>query len=260
MLQEKQYQSQSMSLLYQNAPIMDQLSDRLNKNFNIDHIFYARCYENQWLFMSTNPEFTGNVVNDKNYRPAPMVKKHSGICGWARFIDPVLLKKMRQAYPGGASVMVSVFDDFSESISLASSHDKGAVDKIFTNKSMQIDLMFHIRESIQDVTKNASKYTIEYPQEYYVARPEARVESDELDLITYDKAILIGLNGEGALTKNELHAFIGILNLKTAKEMARALNVTAKTVEYYIGAIKNKLGILKRSDFYKVAKINGMVC
>jgi DNA-binding CsgD family transcriptional regulator len=50
------------------------------------------------------------------------------------------------------------------------------------------------------------------------------------------------------LTKREFDCLLDLIQGKTAKEIARKLNISSKTVEYYLGKVKIKLGCYTRAQ------------
>ncbi len=65
-----------------------------------------------------------------------------------------------------------------------------------------------------------------------------------------------GNNGVGILSPREMECFLELLKNQTLKEVAQKLEISDRTVEHHLSNINHKLGVLKRSELYEIAKNN----
>ena len=246
------------ALLKDQSSVIEEIAADLNSNFNLDYICYSRCHQDKWLYISSNHEFSQAIIHDDKYLPAPAVIRENAVVRWSHFMNSALLQKVKQTYSYDASVIVSCYEQFSDSFTLASSYDPEAHYPLLYSSKLRLDLTLYLREMMSDLISSGAGTLMSYPQSYRLGELSV-VDHREFHVPHYEKAVIMGYRGEVKLSKSDLYYFKSVLYLKTAKEIAFECGVCKKTVEYHLANLKDKLGVTKRSDFYRIAKMNNLL-
>lgn len=102
----------------------------------------------------------------------------------------------------------------------------------------------------------------------YDAEPKLFTELARYNEITDDKFYksiepkkirVQGKVGEKTITKREFECLLWCIKDKTAKQIARILSLSPRTVEEYLGNLKNKLGCRSKYELIEIASKNSII-
>lgn len=255
-----------------NKSIKDKLSvinQPLVDNLNVSFLGYRRFYRNGKLFCFFNDdrwiEYSFNTERWKSLNFQNRIK--NGLCLnkpsyfiWPKHPDPSdpVYCALYEFNLWNGVIVNRVFEDCIESFAFCGKNNEIDVTDIYLNQTELLEryILYFKDKAYPLLYPNTQELLIDCPIEW----PTGSMESNQVlkfkDQTPIDKYSLRH-NGETIrITKQEINSLTLLSQGKRMKEIARDLNLSPRTVEYYLGNVKRKLGEPTNSRLIDIYKRN----
>lgn len=242
-----------------NKPLVD--------NLNISFLGYRRFYRNGKLFCFFNDDrWIDYSFNTERWRSLSFqTRLKNGISPgkslyfiWPKHPDPSdpVYCALYEFNLWNGIIVLRAFEDCIESFAFCSKNKEIDVTDLYLNHTELLEryILYFKDKAHPLLHPNTQELLIDCPIEW----PTSSLESPHLlrfkDATPIDKYPL-RYNGDTiCITKQEINSLALLSHGKKIKEIANSLNLSPRTVEYYLGNIKRKLGGVSNSlliDLYK---------
>lgn len=224
--------------------------------YDINFLNYSQYQENRvYCFRSGDIESYKLFIKDQGCKLPLKVHGKNSLMAWQQFCSEQYLshclKKYKQ-YPNGACILLK-HHDCAEHISIGSARaDLNLFDLFNNHPDIKRKMIAIIRNQI-NLSYNPIKprYHTDDSIPFFInSKPKKIIRAIN------NKTLVIGNRGAAYLNNTEVNCLVKLSQLKTAKQMARELNLTVKTIEANIGKIKRKLDAKLKSDLFNIVKKN----
>lgn len=239
---------------------MQRICSTVINNSEIDYITYVKDHGDHFYHFSTeSAELTEFKFSHKHYVPLSIGAEQTSILSWEQHYNQPFLKDfLAESKMNNGIVLMFKHQDYCEYVSIGT---RSAQYNLLLNHQIQPEsiqkLAFYVKQACR-------KSMIKQPVEPITITEDLSDLSMEIPKISLPnlssaKYAFVGLQGDVMLTKMEHECLKNILCLKTSRESATDLNLSAKTVEAHIAKLKKKLGVSSKSQMFELAKENGLV-
>jgi DNA-binding CsgD family transcriptional regulator len=225
----------------------------------IEADYFAYCLYNneQCELFSSNMDEASDFVHDPTTLLPVETTNSNAVMSWHRYHSQTYLDKVADRYnmnSNGITFVLRHSDSVAEHISLNTySGNSNLMDTMKNQPKLIHGIIAHIRNNINF---NKEKFeAIYFTKKIQTSLPTAEEESVNL-LNMHQREYIIGLNGPTYITRAEKKCLLLLLQMKTSKEIAIDLGITVRTTEAHVANLRNKLGVLKRSDLFLIARNN----
>jgi DNA-binding CsgD family transcriptional regulator len=233
------------------------------EQFGINYFYYIKIFnDGRKFYITNNFHFLKHVVeNNLNLKPSPVMAQeiaqlsqmNSHCALWTGLPKDERHEILYQINIWNGISFYHKTKEYTEAFGFASNKENDNILNFYINKKSILDLFFvFFKEknsdliNIQDENKFIQPISIFHND---IASPSALLDSNIIENflknITTEKFYL--KNGI-SLGKREGECLTYFSTGKTAKEIARIMNLSPRTVESYIINVKRKVGINKKSE------------
>ena len=241
---------------------MEKLCKPLDERFGIDYITYARYHlDGSYSILFTDGRSVENCFRHNDYRlPGQTLKP--GVYTWIGLYSEAVLADLREAYGHDHGVTLIVQEEgFLDHITFSTKPENHNILDLYMNHpNLLYQLRAYFLETGGRIIEAADKNTIALPN-YEKPTDELTLSSeDEVELMLPLKRYPVFTDhGKTYLTPREISCLALYMKMHTSKEIARVLDISHRTVEFHLNNIKEKLGVMSKSELYAICEKNHLV-
>ncbi len=246
-----------MSTAARHSQAIHSVLEPLQQALAINYFTYWRYQQGQATIVSSDPAAAEIFLNDTQSTSPLTANQTNGIVNWQDYCSEnycdYISNRCNSPHNGLTFVLRHSLTE-AEHISINTQlQTDSKLNEIKTNPKLVKQLIRHIRNHVN--FKKDDFNLISIKKDISDNNSTRNFEQNE-HIKLHHREYIVGLNGPTYITRTEKSCLLHLLQLKTSKEMATALNCTVRTVECHLSSLRRKLGITKRHHFYQVANNN----
>ena len=235
---------------------------------NITHFDWIRTYvDGTRARLSTQPEWVEHYFNQQYFKDSQLERYpslyQSGFSVWDYALgvggSPVhnILKDMRENFnrDHGLSIL-KVYDGYMDNFIFTSTRENGEINEVYLRNLIPLEkFTIYFINAAAKLILEAEKNKIKIPltsEEFYSSDNSALMNSTKLsqfyEAIKVENVAVRVEDKIIALSKQETKCLFYLRQGKRAKEIATILNLSPRTIEYYISNIKTKINRFNIDD------------
>jgi DNA-binding CsgD family transcriptional regulator len=246
-----------MSTATRHLQAIHSILEPLQQALEINYFTYWRYQQGEAAIVSSDPAAAEIFLNDKQSTSPLTANQTNGIVNWQDYCSEDYFDYISNRYNSshnGLTFVLRHSTTEAEHISINTQIQADSkLNEIKTNPKLVKQLIRHIRNQVNFRKDDFNLISIK--KDISNINSTSHFEQEELIKLNH-REYIVGLNGPTYITRTEKGCLLHLLQLKTSKEMAMALNCTVRTVECHLSSLRRKLGITKRHHFYQVAYNN----
>jgi DNA-binding CsgD family transcriptional regulator len=237
--------------------------------FEINYFNYIRSYKDGSRISLSNHSPFSEHYYDKQYYLKPAISKipnknRYNYCLWLSFQSNAIFQDLSNLFDIGNGITITQhFSDYSDFYYFGSRTDNMEINNFYLVKIQLLErFITYFNDAASKLIQHAGRQRIFLPMTRNIVEEQQPIPiynninlRDNFVKNTPIKKYRINDGIEvNIFTPRQMDCIIGILDGKTAKEIARDNNLSVRTVENYINTIKMKFGCYKKNELIKKLK------
>jgi len=224
---------------------------------NLNYFDYAKIYHDGSLttLLSNHDWFHHYFTHEY---PISSTITQTGIHLWEHYLPQECLKDMAEHFNFHNGITIfQQHDTFIEFFDFgAPANNPTIIDYYFNHLDILNNFLFYFKDKAASLIKQADNNRITIPKKMHGEPIPQTSYKDFCELIQKKKIHLYCKNKNIVLTQREYEVLLQLTQGKTAKETAKKLNISHRTVEDHLTKIKNKSGYAFKSQLIEMFRNN----
>lgn len=241
-------------IIWKLAEDVKRICEPLFASTGITYFDYARFShkDKKALIICSDPQYVDFFISHELYKGGPTQHITPGYHLWQEYIDDNFLGVAKNLFHHAHGLTIlNPFDTYSEIINFATHHDNAMITSFYLNHQNVINkFICYFREQAEDILKLAQKYQIDLSDEYSEKMTSVNDAYHQIEqqLFSNNNFVFTIDNKMVKLSKREIECLFYLKQGMGTKKMARLLEISPRTVESYIEALKLKLNCKSRIE------------
>lgn len=228
----------------------------------INYVDYARFYpDGRVVPLFTDKNYVSSFFeeiasgNSSNRVIAP------GLHLWSEYINPNFLKEAAKKFKHAHGItIITQTNDYTEVFNLATTPDNVQIMSLYLNQQEVLQQMLaYVRKAAKKILHRLEDSPLIIPvSKSDTLNKELLLQEDVtkmLEIIQQEEAYSVEVNDIAIpVTKREAECLYYLIHGKTAKEIARILSISHRTVEVYFDQLRSKT--ISKNRFELLSKVN----
>ncbi len=245
-------------LSWQLADVMKEICAPLHDTLQINYVDYARYYpDGRIVSLFTDKAYVNSFAQDLVTSKTPNKIITAGLHLWSEYInrDFLTLASKQFRHEHGITILTE-FNDYSEIFNLATYPENTEILAFYLNQQAILQQILNfIRKKAKKWINKVEDQPLIIPNRKIETAPIKPVDDKLLALINEMNSYEIKINNISvSLSKREAQCVHYLHQGKTAKEIARALDISHRTIEIYLDQVRSKTDSKSRIEL--LSKIN----
>lgn len=242
-------------LSYELSEHVRRVCQPLFKSLGFNYFDYARFYPNQtYIVLYSDPEWVEYFLNEESYYNLPPIQLYAGAHLWNRYIDPRTLQSAKQLFSHSHGITLKTdYPHYTEIVNFSTHPSNLEVFDLYLNKIHVLHRFkdYFIRESIKQI-----HMLEQHPMRSSIKIGATKNHEPNVDEIMsiightnrQVEATLPNFPALNSLTFREKDCLNALISGLSAKEIAREMALSPRTVENHLDNIKRKLNCRTRTQ------------
>lgn len=248
-------------IAYQSADEVSEICKPLFEHFDMNYFAYFRIYHDQKMMglLSDHEWFKYFIDHGHVYQNGK--KLNAGLHLWDNTFSEEMLHDAKEHYDHEHGLyIISENKDYTESVVFATNAGNHDVFNAYFNQTEKLkQFAFYFKNKAARLIEQSEKQPIYFDKPLH-ANAESEVELERFaEKLYLDEYVLATSNGCVTITPREFECTLLLADGKTAKEIARILNISHRTVESYLLHVRKKLDCHSKAEIVEILRRNQLI-
>ncbi len=242
-------------IIWKLAEDVKRICQPLFSSLGITYMDYARFShkDKKTLIICSDPAYVDFFLNDVGYKGGPPQNVAPGFHLWNEYIDENFLGTARNLFQHSHGLTIfTPFKEYDEVVNFATKADNARINDFYLNHQTLINkFICYFREQAVGLIKLAEKHRFDFSEKI---NPDHAIITNELyasvesQLFSNNNYVSTSCNQLIKLSKREAECLFYLNQGLGSKRMAQILEISPRTIEAHIDALKQKLGCKTRLE------------
>lgn len=242
-------------IIWRLAEDVKRICQPLFSSLGITYMDYARFShkDKKALIICSDPTYVDFFLNHDDYKGGPNQVLKPGYHLWNEYINENFLGVARNLFHHSHGLTIlTPFKDYDEVVNFATHHDNAQINDFYLNHQALINkFICYFRDQASEILALAKKHQFDLSHkipEKTLILPDDPYIQIEKQLFSNNNCVVTLDNKMVKLSKREAECLLYLNQGLSSKKMAQILDISPRTIEAHIDALKQKLGCRSRLE------------